>query len=86
MSHFSKASATEQHLRQILGMGGRKEDSTAFTMVANGSVETKNKMKIFCIDLTELPRVAQFLTLCGATFFFYLIYGYLQVRPEFFIS
>ena len=80
MSRYSKATAAEQHLRQILGMTGQKEDSVTLNLGSLGSEDNKkNEMKIFCVDLSGMSRVVQFLILCGATFFFYLIYGYLQV-------
>ena len=91
MSRYSKASAAEQHLRQILGMTGQKGDSVAINLgTQRGSVAVnlgtqgsedskKDEMKIYCVDLSGMPRVFQFLMLCSATFFFYLIYGYLQV-------
>ena len=37
-------------------------------------------IRILGADLGWLPRYAQFLTCCFGVFFFYLIYGYLQVR------
>ena len=80
MSRYSKASAAEQHLRQILGKTGQKGDSVSLNLGTQGSENIKkDEMKIYCVDLSGMPRVFQFLVLCAATFFFYLIYGYLQV-------
>ena len=81
MSYYSKTSAAEQHLRQILGMSEQKEDDVTLRMGSEESDEDvkKNKIRIFCVDLARMPNVVQFLVLCGAVFFFYLIYGYLQV-------
>lgn len=36
-------------------------------------------MKLLGVNLNFLSRSAQFVTLCGGVFFFYLIYGYFQV-------
>ena len=80
MSRYSKATAAEQRLRQILGMTGQKQDSVTLNLGAAGSGDNKkDEIKIYCMDLSGMPRVIQFLVLCAATFFFYLIYGYLQV-------
>lgn len=36
--------------------------------------------RFLCIDFRTLPGYMQFLTCCGGVFFFYVIYGYCQVR------
>ena len=36
-------------------------------------------MKIMCFDLTRLTKSIQFVCCCFGVFFFYLIYGYVQV-------
>lgn len=78
MSRQSKQISTERHLRQILGLTGRKDDATYIEMAGNSQTEKKQEMKIFCVDLTPFSRAVQFVILCASTFFFYLIYGYLQ--------
>ena len=40
----------------------------------------KQELKILCFDLSLLPTLAQFLLCCGGVFFFFLIYGYCQVK------
>ncbi|XP_060583195.1 adenosine 3'-phospho 5'-phosphosulfate transporter 2-like [Ruditapes philippinarum] len=75
MSRDSKKLRTESHLRQILGL----RDITYIEMGDNlETVDKKKEMKIFFVDLTYFSSTAQFLILCSATFFFYLIYGYFQ--------
>jgi len=80
MAKYNKLSETERHLRNLLGMDGKAKDSIYLEM--GNQTEQKPQMKIFCVDLTPLSRMAQFLILCAATFFFYLIYGYLQVSVD----
>ena len=73
---------TERHLRSILKMDNPKDD--IYIEIGNEPNKKaqsfdKYEMKIFFVDLTHFSRTAQFLILCTAVFFFYLIYGYLQV-------
>ena len=82
MTRFNKMSEAESHLRQVLGLEGQKKKSTTIEMgdLTDNSEAKKDKdMRIMCIDLSILPRTAQFIFLSCAVFFFYLIYGYLQV-------
>ena len=39
----------------------------------------KAKFVVLGIDLTSVPDVAKFVICCSGVFFFYLIYGYMQV-------
>ena len=75
MSRDSKKIKTERHLRKILGL----RDSAYIEMGDSEDTDKKPEMKIFFVDLTNFTSTAQFLILCSATFFFYLIYGYFQV-------
>ena len=38
------------------------------------------EFKLLCFDLRVLPPYLQFLSCCGGVFFFFLLYGYFQVR------
>ncbi|XP_071118629.1 adenosine 3'-phospho 5'-phosphosulfate transporter 2-like [Haliotis cracherodii] len=53
-----------------------KSGTVAVPMVTGD--EKKEEIVLFGIDLSNLPRSMQFMILTVATFFFYLIYGYLQ--------
>lgn len=55
-----------------------KSGTVAVPMVTGD--EKKEEVVLFGIDLSNLPRSMQFMILTVATFFFYLIYGYLQVN------
>ncbi|XP_045157914.2 adenosine 3'-phospho 5'-phosphosulfate transporter 2-like [Mercenaria mercenaria] len=79
MSKDSKKMRTERHLRQILGLNGQERDSAYIEMGDNSDTEERKKdMKIFFVDLSSFTSSVQFVILCAATFFFYLIYGYFQ--------
>lgn len=80
MSRPSKQSSTERHLRKILGLTEQKGGATYIEMDDDSQSEKKKEMKIFCVDLSSFSSTVQFVILCAATFFFYLIYGYLQVH------
>lgn len=83
MANYQRISETEKHLRSLLGMDGKSGDSTYINMGDNSPQKTeKVKMKIFCVDLSPLSRINQFLVLCAATFIFFLVYGYLQVKNK----
>lgn len=43
---------------------------------------TPPPVMVLGVDLGGLPRSAQFLVCCCGVFFFYLIYGYIQVRAD----
>lgn len=78
MAKFHKLTETERHLRNLLGMSNETKESVYLEI--GEQPPQKAKMKIFCVDLTHFSKMTQFLVLSAATFFFYLIYGYLQVR------
>lgn len=41
---------------------------------------TRNKVKIFCFDLTSCSRSFQFIVLTTSVFVFFLLYGYVQEK------
>ena len=48
--------------------------------LSKGTDDINNEVHLLCINLSTLPRYVQLLTCITAIFFFYLIYGYFQVR------
>ncbi|KAL4235824.1 hypothetical protein ACF0H5_004214 [Mactra antiquata] len=82
MSRFSNQTEAERHFREILGMTERKEGGSTYVNMGEYSnaptKKSENPTKILCLDLAPFSRSVQFLLLSFATFFFYLIYGYLQ--------
>lgn len=39
-----------------------------------------SKVKVLCFDISHLSQTIQFIICCSAVFFFYIIYGYMQVN------
>ena len=47
-----------------------------------GLPEGKSHVDVLCFDLVYFTRPAQFIILSAGVFFFYLLYGYYQVRSN----
>ena len=52
------------------------------TEPAGGGLSLRNQVHIFGIDLSQYSKTLQFLILTLGVFFFYLIYGYIQVSSR----
>ncbi|KAH3695464.1 adenosine 3'-phospho 5'-phosphosulfate transporter 2-like [Dreissena polymorpha] len=68
--------------KQMQKMGMTSEKDEVYIEIAkNGGPsldQKKTEVKMFCVDLTHMSRLAQFLVLTTATFVVYLVYGYMQ--------
>lgn len=61
-----------------IGAGGTSYLNVPFEHVPKSSSDPDIRLKIFCFDITQLSKRAQFFFCCLGVFLLYIIYGYLQ--------
>lgn len=57
---------------------GNGSHNVPFSSLDDAPKPAEPRLKIFCFDITNLSKTAQFLWCCAGVFVLYLIYGYLQ--------
>lgn len=79
----SRIHAPPVGLRQKVNSAMSATNSTSTVINVPGSEQPARKavdIKIACFDISGFSPTVQFLLLTAAVFFFYLIYGYMQVN------
>ena len=78
---FSSLSGRRQKSNSsLVDMTSADKMSAVIDMQKPEAMEARHEeIRLLFMDITHLSRTAQFLLLCTATFFFFLIYGYMQV-------
>ena len=68
--------------RDVVKFNGSRSESKSVHININALEDEpkKHELKIMCFDLSYLSTIVQFGLCCAGVFFFFLIYGYCQVR------